>query len=301
MIKISRPGPTRQSAARRTAAVLLATAALTALGVPATAEPPAAASAGTTVQVSTTPERLEVVGLPCLPGELALTMINTGTESRYADLFLDPTGPLQLSREIFSTWLPAADPDQPVSAPVEVRVPRDAEPGDYPITLRLDRTRLDVPVRVQPVPAKDPGSNVALGEQATASSTHGNFELCGAVDGDADSEHWDTLTGWNDGTRAAFPDTYDVALAEPTMINKVELATLDSAHYPAKSAGLRDWDVQVRSGDGDWQTVAEVRGNEAGRVTSTFDPVRADAVRILCLAGNDNTYSRIVELEVYGG
>ncbi|GAB3755185.1 galactose-binding domain-containing protein [Microlunatus parietis] len=291
MIKV--PGP-------RTAAVLLAAVGLTLLGVPATAEPPAAAPTRSTVQVSTTPERLDVVGLPCLPGQLTLTMINTGSESRYADLFLDPTGPLQLSRDIFSSWLPATDPDQPVSAPVEVRVPRDTEPGDHKITLRLDRSRLDVPVRVNPLPGKDPGSNLALGEQAAASSTHGNFELCGAVDGDADSEHWDTLTGWNDGTRAAFPDTYDVALAEPTMINKVVLSTLDSARYPARSVGLKDWDVQVRSGAGGWTTVAEVRGNQAGRVTSTFDPVRADQVRILCLAGNDNTYSRIVELEVYG-
>lgn len=300
MINVPRATLGRPAAGRRTVAALAAAAALALLGVPATAEPPAAAPTRGTVQVSASPERLDVVGLPCLPGELTLTMINTGSESRYADLFLDPTGPLQLSRDIFSSWLPAADPDQPVSAPVEVRVPRNADPGDYAIALRLDRARLDVPVRVQPLPAKDPGSNVALGEQAAASSTHGNFELCGAVDGDADSEHWDTLTGWNDGTRAAFPDTYDVALAEPTMINKVVLATLDSSRYPAKSVGLRDWDVQVRSGDGDWRTVAEVRGNVAGRVTSTFDPVRADDVRILCRAGNDNTYSRIVELEVYG-
>ena len=251
------------------------------------------------VQVSVQPEQLSVVGLPCFPGNLKLTMTNTGTEDRYADLTPDPSGPLQLSRELFSSWLPAVDPDQPVSAPVEVRVPRDTQPGNYSIELQVDRSEVTVPVTVNPLPPKDSGSNVAVGEQATASSTHGNFAVCGAVDGDNDTEHWDTLTGWNDGTRAVFPDNYDVALAEPTTINRVELYTLDSVRYPAATNGLRDWDIQIRSGTGDWRTVSQVRGNTLGHVTSTFDPVEADAVRILCLAGNGNTYSRIVELEVY--
>jgi hypothetical protein len=252
------------------------------------------------VQLSVAPEKLSVVGLPCFPGNLTLTMTNTGTEDRYADLTLEPRGPLQLSRTVFSSWLPAVEPDQPVSAPVEVRVPRDTQPGEYAIDLEVDRSELTVPVTVNPLPPKGPGSNVALGEQATASSTHGNFAVCGGVDGDKDSEHWDTLTGWNDGTRAVFPDNYDVALAAPATINRVELYTLDSARYPAATNGLRDWDVQVRSGTGAWQTVAQVRGNTVGHVTSTFAPVQADAVRILCLAGNGNTYSRIVEVEVYG-
>jgi hypothetical protein len=251
------------------------------------------------VQISTDPQQLSVVGLPCFPGVLNLTMTNTGTQDRYADMTLDPTGPLQLSRELFSSWLPAVDPDQSVSAPVEVRAPRDATPGTYQIGVEVDRSRLTVPVTVNPLPPKGPGDNLALGEQATASSTHGNFFLCGAVDGDKDSNHWDTLTGWNDGTRAVFPDTYDVALSQPAAVNRVELYTLDSAKYPAAVNGLRDWDVQVRVG-GSWQTVAQVRGNTAGHVTSTFEPVQADAVRIFCLDGNDHTYSRIVELEVYG-
>ncbi|WP_432943138.1 hypothetical protein ACQPXM_39700 [Kribbella sp. CA-253562] len=252
------------------------------------------------VQVTTNPRQLSVVGLPCFPARLDLTMTNTEPDSRYADLTLAASGPLQLSREVFSSYLPATDPDQPVSAPVEVRVPRDAEPGTYRIDLEADGTKVSVPVQVEPLPPKTPRSNVALGEQATASSTHGNFAVCGAVDGDKDSEHWDTLTGWNDGTRAAFPDTYDVALAASTTISRVELYTLDSVKYPAATNGLRDWDVQVRSGSDGWRTVAEVRGNTLGHVTSTFAPVAADAVRILALAGNGNSYSRIVELEVYG-
>jgi hypothetical protein len=275
--------------------VLAAGAVLAAALIGSSSMPPATSD----VAVGVTPEQLNVVGLPCFPGNLTLTMTNTGPTDRYADLTLEPTGPLQLSRTLFSSWLPAVDPDQPVSAPVEVRVPRDTAPGSYQIGVEVDRTRVNVPVTVDPLPPKEAGDNLALGEQATASSTHGNFTLCGAVDGDSDSEHWDTLTGWNDGTRAAFPDTYDVALAAPATVDRVELYTLDSAKYPARVNGLRDWDVQVKSGD-TWQTVAQVRGNTAGHVTTTFTPVQTTAVRILCLDGNDHTYSRIVELEVYG-
>jgi hypothetical protein len=271
-----------------------------AAGSPATADQPGVANQPGAVKVSTDPQQLSVVGLPCFPGNLALTMTNTDRVGRYADLTLHPSGPLKLSRELFSSYLPAVDPDQPVTAPVEVRVPRDTPPGSYQIDLEVDRTRLTVPVEVKPLPPKGAGSNLALGEQAAASSTHGNFSLCGAVDGDTDSEHWDTSTGWNDGTSGAFPDNFDVTLAEPSTIDRVELYTLDSIKYPAAKNGLRDWDVQVQTGGGAWQTVAQVRGNTLGHVTSTFAPTKADAVRILALDGNGHSYSRIVELEVYG-
>jgi hypothetical protein len=277
------------------AAGTVLTAALLGASTGGSSMPPATSD----VAVSVTPQTLNVVGLPCLPSTLNLTMTNTGAQDRYADLTLTPTGPLQLSRTLFSSWLPAADPDQPVSAPVEVRVPRDAAPGTHSIDVDVDSSRVTVPVTVDPLPSKGPGDNLALGEQATASSTHGNFTLCGAVDGDSDTEHWDTLTGWNDGTRAVFPDTYDVALSAPATVSRVELYTLDTAKWPAHTNGLRDWDVQAQV-DGAWQTVAEIRGNTVGHVTTTFPPIATDAIRIRCLDGNDHTYSRIVELEVYG-
>jgi hypothetical protein len=55
-------------------------------------------------------------------------------------------------------------------------------------------------------------------------------------------------------------------------------------------------------GAGDrWETVAEVRGNTTGHVSSTFEPVTTEAVRILIRSSNDATYSRVVELEIYDG
>jgi hypothetical protein len=125
------------------------------------------------------------------------------------------------------------------------------------------------------------------------------YPACGATDGDHDSAHWATTTGWNDGTRGLFPDWLQVTFSQPETVSRVDLYTLDSTRYPAARYGLRDWDVQVDSG-GQWTTVAQVRGNTAGLVSSAFAPVRTSGVRILALASNEGlTYSRVVELEVY--
>ncbi|GAA2077168.1 discoidin domain-containing protein [Actinomadura alba] len=250
------------------------------------------------VRLTATPERIEVVGLPCLPSSLQVGMTNTGTADLYADMELTAEPPVTLDRQVLSSWLPARDPDFMVSTRVGVTVPRDAESGEYQVELTVDRQVLAVPVEVLPLPPKGAGDNLALGEQASASSTHGNFDVCGAVDGNKNSNDWDTLTGWNDATRGVFPDTHQIALAEPATISRVETYTLDSARYPAARYGLRDFDVQVRV-DGAWQTVHEVRANVVGHVTSTFDAVTADAVRIVGLASNNGDYSRLVEVEVY--
>jgi hypothetical protein len=283
----------------RPALPFAALAVLVAAGAtPAAAGPGKGPGRPPAIELSASPERVEVVGLPCLPSELTVSMTNVGTTDTYADATLTADAPLALSRNVFSSWLPAADPDIPASARVEVRAPRDATPGTYEIDFAAGKEHLSVPVEVLPLPSKAAGENLALGEQATASSTHGNFSVCGAVDGDNDSENWSTSTGWNDATRSVFPDTYDVRLAEPTDISRVELHSLDSARYPAATNALKDWDVQVLT-DGQWLTADQVRGNVEGHVTSTFPPLHADAVRIVALASNDAAYSRIVELEVY--
>ena len=283
---------------KRQLAVVLASA--TALGLLTAVVSTAARPDRDTVRLSATPERVEVVGLPCLPSSFQAGMTNVGTADLYADLELTVSGPVAIDRRVLSSWLPAWDPDHTVNTRVGVTVPRDAEPGVYDVRLTTDGARLTVPVEVLPLPAKGPGDNQVLGENATPSSTHANFDRCGAVDGNTNSEEWDTLTGWNDATSGVFPDTYDVALAAPTAVARVETWTLNSTRYPAAGYGLRDFDVQVRV-DGAWQTVHEVRGNTAGRVTSTFAPMTADAVRIVGRASNNNDYSRIVEVEVFTG
>jgi hypothetical protein len=255
---------------------------------------PAAGEKPAPVQLFATPSAVSFVPRPCLPGKLTVGMRNASSAPVYADMFIEPETPLSVSRTVFSSYVP---PGYETTVPLEVTAGRDTPPGDYGVVLRSGRAQYRVPVTVLPPPASA-GANRAYGERAVPSSTHSSFSRCGAVDGNANSDDWSTRTGWNDGTSRVFPDHYTVELAGPAAIGRVDVHTLDSTRYPASRFGLRDWDVQVRAA-GAWQTVAEVRGNAAGLVSSRFPPVTGDAVRVLALASNDANYSRIVELEAF--
>ncbi|WP_350274928.1 discoidin domain-containing protein [Kribbella sp. HUAS MG21] len=264
---------------------------LLALPAALVATPLAVAAGNDRVEISATPQPVEVVPLPCFPsGKLTLGMTNTGRKPTVADMRVSAGPALTLSRRQFSSYLPV---DQLVKAPLEITVPRGTAPATHTVDLTVGKEELKVPVVVKPVPVRD---NVLLGEQAVASSTHGNMRLCGGVDGNADSEQWGA-SGWHDATKGVFPDTYGVDFAQPTTVGRVVLQTLDSTRYPAAAMGLRDFDVQVRTDS--WTTVREVRANTTGRLTVTFEPRAVTALRLVIHDSNDHGYSRIVELEAY--
>lgn len=282
----------------RLGGVALAGAVLLPLGAVAHAGPDRPPGRPSPVEFGAAPSLVTVSGLPCLSGgDFTVSMTNTSSRGLFADMTLAAPAPITLSRRLFSSYLPAADPDQVVSTKVLAKVPRDALPGRSTIELTVGRRTVELPVEIQPIPEKGPGDNLALGEQAFASSTHGNVTLCGGVDGNKNSEEWGA-SGTHDATAGVFPDTYGVILPAATRIGRVELYTLDSARYPAAKMGLRDFDIQVYTSTG-WQMVAVVRGNVMGHVTATFAPVEADRVQVVTYDSNDHKYSRIVELEVY--
>ncbi|MFI5694015.1 hypothetical protein ACIA58_19365 [Kribbella sp. NPDC051586] len=244
------------------------------------------------VEISATPQPVEVVPLPCFPsGKLTLGMTNTGRKATIADMRIAADDALTLSRHQFSSYLPV---DQLVKAPLEITVPRGTAPATHDVDLTVGREHLKVPVVIKPVPARD---NLLLGEQAVASSTNGDMKLCGGVDGNTDSAQWGA-SGWHDATKGVFPDTYGVDFVQPTTVGRVVVQTLDSAKYPAAVMGIRDFDVQLRN-DGVWTTVGEVRANTTGRLTFTFDPRPVDAVQLVIHDSNDHGYSRIIEVEAY--
>ncbi|NGO79331.1 hypothetical protein G6045_27295 [Streptomyces sp. YC504] len=270
------------------AALALAVTATTAAGAPK--------PLGSSVVLSASPSSLSANELPCLPGKFDVSMTNTGDASVFADTLIGAERPLTLSDDIFSSYLPAADPDRPVSRSVRVGVPRGTAPGVYDVTLTSGKRRVVVPVTVTAVPEPAPGANLAYGQQATASSTHGSFSVCGAVDGDSTYANW-ARTGWNDGTRTAFPDWLAVQWPEPVELGRIETVTYGAPGRPA-TQGIKDFDVQVKSG-GDWLTVGTYRGNTVDRVVTAFDPVTTDAVRVLVHASNSGDYSRLLEVEAY--
>ena len=179
-----------------------------------------------------------------------------------------------------------------VGVPVRVTAPADARiPSSATLTVGAGDLRATASVSVAPA--------TRFGT-VTASSTHAGYPAESVIDGDAASDRWAAGNGWNDDTINAFPDTLQVALAAPARIGRVDVDTLDSAQYPAARYGLRDADVQVLA-DGRWRTVGQIRDNEAGHMSVSFDAVTATAVRLSITASNSGDYSRVVELTAYPG
>ncbi|WP_063828630.1 discoidin domain-containing protein [Actinopolymorpha alba] len=261
-----------------------------------TGQPAYAARPGPTVSVATDPTQLGIQTGQCKGATFVVKLTNTGDKDLYADATLTAPSELQLQRTVISTYLPAGytrDVAIPVTSPL------GTPEGVYQVTIVSGRSEAVLPVTVTPS-APDPNGNLALSvSKASASSTHQRFRVCGAVDGDRDSNHWSTSTGWNDASSRVWPDWFQLQWDTPQTVGRVDLYTLNTARNPASTYGLKDWDVQVLSG-GEWQTVASVRGNTQGLVSTTFAPVATTAVRVVTLAGNGaNDYSRIIELEAY--
>jgi hypothetical protein len=278
----------------RKAAVAVAALALVAIGgaAPAVADRSAPARLSLASDVS----QVTVNPIPCANQGFQLQFGNTGGPDVYADAFLEAPAPLQLSRYLVSSYLPAG---YTLKVKIDVTAPRDTVPGRYVITVRAGEQRLSVPIEVVAAPVETTGNLARYVPVSASSENLPTYPACGAVDGDRDSNHWASTTGWNDSNKGSFPDWLQVTFDQPETVGRVDLYTLDSIKYPASRYGLRDWDVQVRK-DGAWQTVAQVRGNVAGLVSSTFTPVTATAIRIVTLVSNETAgYSRVVELEAY--
>jgi hypothetical protein len=248
------------------------------------------------VSVATDPGTLAFATGQCAGSQFTAKLTNTGKKPVYADATLSAPGALSLQRSMISTYLPAGYTRNVV---IPVIAPLGTASGTYRITIASANSTASLPVTVTASTA-DPGGNLARSATTiSASSSHAGYLVCGAVDGDTDSDHWGTTTGWNDGTSGAWPDWYELDWAATQTIGRVDLDTLNSTKYPAAKYGLKDWDVQVLSG-GQWKTVASVRNNAVGQVSSTFTPVQTTGLRILTSAGNGaDDYSRIVELAAY--
>ena len=282
--------PSARLAVAGIVAVLTAAGAGTASAAPEHHEPD--------VTVAATPSALSIGTGTCLGGQLAVELTNNSAEPVYADATVSAPAALHVQRTMISSYLPVG---YTRTSLIPVTAPTGTPAGTYTITVATGGSQVRVPVTVAAT-VPDPNGNLArTADTVLASTSHAGYPPCAAVDGDRDSAHWGTTTGWNDGTSKVWPDWYQVTFVAPTAVGRVDLYTLDSTKYPAARYGLRDWDVQVLV-DSQWQTVARVRGNTTGLASTTFPAVSAGAVRLWLTAGNGaNDYSRIVELEIYQG
>jgi hypothetical protein len=232
----------------------------------------------------------------CNGARLTVRLTNQGSTPTHADATLTAPDALHLQRGTISTYLPAGYTRTVV---LTVSSPPGTAPGTYRVRVTAGTSHLEIPVTVAPTVASPTGNLARSATRVTASSSRAGYPLCGAVDGDADSEHWGLTTGWNDVTGRQWPDWYQLHWDTHQRISQVRLHTLDSAASPAARFGLRDWDVQVTTATG-WVTVAQVRGNTTGTVTSAFAALDTMDLRIVTYAANGaNDYSRIVEVAAF--
>lgn len=135
--------------------------------------------------------------------------------------------------------------------------------------------------------------NLILNASVTASSTSAE-----------DRYDANTITDGNNTTALAPPYSWAhvtgdsapyvlIDFGKNIIFNQVKLYTVD--WLP-----MQDYDV-LAGVSGSWQTVAQVRGNKAAIISSSFATIKADKLKINCLKGSPTQpgISRINEVEVY--
>ncbi len=129
------------------------------------------------------------------------------------------------------------------------------------------------------------------------------------IDGEHNGNNWGAGGGWNDGTRNTFPDNVQVNFNAVQTINAIDVYTLKNSPNngqpvndatAATSYGIRNFEVQLWTG-ASWVTVpgGSVTNNTLAKRRFVFTPTMTDRVRVVVHSSNDNTYSRVVEIEAF--
>jgi FAD-dependent oxidoreductase family protein len=102
------------------------------------------------------------------------------------------------------------------------------------------------------------------------------------------------------------PQTLTLELAGPATVSEVRIAFDNNLGRITRSTPplyvapelVKDYRVEVRSG-GEWRTVVEVESNRHRHRVHRFEPVPADALRLVALSTNGAPEARIYEVRVY--
>jgi hypothetical protein len=156
--------------------------------------------------------------------------------------------------------------------------------------------------------------NVALaaaGAIASATSSHssGLYPASGAINGNHIGNDWNSGGGWNDGTRATWPDTLEVNFGQSRTIDEIRVYTLQNNWQngveptettSASAEGILDFTVEYWNGTG-WVQVpgGSVTGNDKAMRVFQFSQLTTSKIRVVVTAARNN-WSRIVEVEAKG-
>lgn len=151
----------------------------------------------------------------------------------------------------------------------------------------------------------------ANGGVAVASSTYParNYQPVHAIDGDNTGVDWERGGGWNDSTRAQYPDWLEVNFAGPKAIHEIRVYTLQNnfkqpgvpdENTPADVYGLLDFDVQYwDDAQQQWVTLQSITNNTKALRSVAFNTLTTGKIRVFVKNARAN-FSRIVEVEALG-
>jgi hypothetical protein len=108
---------------------------------------------------------------------------------------------------------------------------------------------------------------------------------------------------WASDPLQPLPQWLELDLRQPTVISEVQLTFDTDLHPPypgnyATAQTVRDYEVQVRVG-GEWRTVAKVTDNYQRLRRHRFEPVTADAAKLIVTATNGDKSAKVFEVRAY--
>lgn len=172
------------------------------------------------VVVSTDVQNIALEPFPCWKTIVTVSLQNKGDQAVYADAWIDPTGPVQVSRQLVSTYLP---PGYTAHTTVNVWIPNGTAPGTWPIKVHNTTTSSTITAVSEGV---ETGGNIARTAVVSASSSHAGMPACNTADGSTDSDIWQR-TAWFDSNARVFPDWITYDFGSQTSVSRVELYMVD--------------------------------------------------------------------------
>lgn len=162
---------------------------------------------------------------------------------------------------------------------------------------------------------KDP-DDLARSAAITASAVHEDAAAEHVVNGEVRDLPGSWANRWGAPVRDdGAPQTLELAWPTPQPITLVQLThdtgfhrelTLSASDWVTRGMQrgpqpetIRDYDLERRTADGRWETVAEIRGNHQRLRRQALDGTPTDAIRLVCRATNGSPQFRLYEIRCY--
>lgn len=249
----------------------------------------AAVAAPGKISLSANVDRLTV--RPCLPEAIRLGITNNGATAGFFDVYVDAERPLQSSKPVVTTYVPAGST---VYTNIAISASVDAAAGTYDVTFTTGRSEsLTVPATVATSPETQCLPRDRMTATATSAQQSPDYGARYAIDG-ADATFWHTRYS---PTRDVLPQSITLDLG----------STYDVAElvYQPRTSGSMNGTITAYTvyGSADGETFSQLtKGTWPADRTRKTATVNAPAIRHLRLEVTEGYggYASAAELVLFG-